>query len=487
MLYQKKDILKESIFSYIISYSKCEEFPYNKNLAPTNYVLSYSDGIEINFYNLDNIYVYIIGYAIDSYNEHKTQDIPKMIASEYKKGIEQSYNYCNRLAGKYIVLLFDSNNRYIWGDATNSLTINYNFSKGVVISSIAKMVAEYSSDQEDPKHLDIRLNSTLSQPMPSDITIYNSVYSLLPNHYLDISNRKTVRVNVSNGVCKNSKYSESHILEKQFELIDSITKQYAKDYECVCPLTAGYDSRAVYSFLLRVKEDIETYTFFHNGFTMETPDVKIPKQIRRNLNHKLVNDIEATEEYYNAITSLNGKTTFRRTVDLAYTYNSIYKGKTLINGNILDQVGKSLIGNSLHSVFATPSFFVCKIHNKSKHVKPEIKKWIDTIGEEDRPFIYDLFAIENRLGRWAAQTDQVYNLCGINSMNIFNCKDLIFLWMSLDRKKRKNKILYKYIYEKNLDSYINDIPINGSRIMEYIKTNVFTFYIGTYLKQVLKR
>src|SRR5690606_40886783 len=59
----------------------------------------------------------------------------------------------------------------------------------------------------------------------------------------------------------------------------------------------------------------------------------------------------------------------------------------------------------------------------------------DLKAEELFPAIYDLFAIENRLGRWASQGNMIYSAAGIVNLNIFNCREIIESWMQIPRRK----------------------------------------------------
>lgn len=473
----------QAVFTYAISTKAIDFFSQKILLKSNSLIVNYTSMTDVKQHNNNDTEIVIIGLCIDSYGKLERDEIPSYILNN-TTDIDSVYHLCNRFAGKYIVLYIDSNGViYIFGDATNSLPINYAFDKSdYCISSVDGIVAEYYGFNVSDYSIKIRKGSALTQPMPNDLTMYDEVKALLPNHYLNIYEGSTVRVKL-----QVPDITQNAVIESTIKIVSNIVKEYAKYYDIVCPLTSGWDSRLVLSFLKNEIDDLKCYTFAHPDGNAEQ-DIEIAQRICNDLGleHYLLDDTNAPKEYMELIQKYIGLYYSDFTINLAYTYNCFFYGKALINGDIIDQVGKSLLGNAVPTAFARTSYFVCKLHNKEKLVKKEIKEYIKKIKKfEDKNYIYDLFALESRCGRWASQSSMLYSLCAVNSLNIFNCGELIMQWISIPRKYRVDRFIHKNILSILSPELLN-FPFNPDDKYAWLGKNWITFYIATYLKQFLK-
>ena len=77
------------------------------------------------------------------------------------------------------------------------------------------------------------------------------MYALLPNHVLNIQNKRVERVSISEEVCITPRNIDI-LIHDTIDLIKGITNEYYQNNKLVCPLTSGYDSRAVLAFLYNI-------------------------------------------------------------------------------------------------------------------------------------------------------------------------------------------------------------------------------------------
>lgn len=425
----------------------------------------------------------IVGLCVDSKAKISRSDIPSFLSSK-KSTITELLSNCNRLAGTYVILAYIDNTVIALNDAAGYMQINY-CKDNVCFASNEKIVGDLLSLNISEKSSLIRKGSNPSQAFPNDLTMYAEVKALLPNHYLDLDKKSAVRFFPKSEMKRENNVNK--VVDLTMNRVSNIIKEYSKTYDLICPLTGGTDSRLNLAFLKKHNNQISTYTFYHKEFNEMTSDVYIPKQISSDLGikHAFLDDLEAPAEFEEFINKYCGDWHSEYTIDLAYTLTKYLKNNTaIVNGDIIDQVGKSLIGNSVPDVFATPSFFQCKIHNYSKQSKIELQKWAGSIENEMKNNIspFDLFAWENRLGRWASQGNMLYSCLSIPSLNIYNCRDIINSWFTISRKKRKNLQIHLSIFDK-LASELLQYPFNSShKITNFMKSNWVTFLIGTYGK-----
>lgn len=150
----------------------------------------------------------------------------------------------------------------------------------------------------------------------------------------------------------------------------------------------------------------------------------------------------------------------------------------MIQGNIGDQLGKAVIGNSLPERMATARFLSMKTHLYDRSCKTEIQKWLnenDGCADISR---YDLFEWEIR-GRWIAQIKHEMASVQILSLNIYNCRELMILLADMPRRYRSKKRLHTDVMNQ-LDRRFMQLRVNADqRRVEQMLNNPILFLAGT--------
>ena len=132
---------------------------------------------------------------------------------------------------------------------------------------------------------------------------------------------------------------------------------------------------------------------------------------------------------------------------------------------------------------ASRYFFKAKLHNSEQIILRDINQHLESISSKELSLHkFDLFALENRLGRWSSQTNNLYSLMGVNSLNIYNCRKIIFDWMRIPRALRSANIIHSTIYE-TINHKLKRYPFNQDNKFNWVKKRPFTFLMATYLKQ----
>lgn len=480
---------EESLFTYLISDKKDSNcFEHDIYMSGLGIYIFHTAVTDVAYQMKNGREIAIIGLCIDAHNEIEREDIPDFVLSKGQP-FSKIFTLFDRFAGKYVVVYHDGKNGCMFGDATGSIQINYGFGTNGTIcaASTDQLVADHFQFVASETSIIIRQGSSLSQGLPGDMTMYDGVKALLPNHYLDLSTQKAIRIPL-HSVRERSEVGQESIVKDSLSLIRSIVREYAKYYKIVCPLTSGYDSRLVFAFLKEQNPNVQCYTFRHVGFSDKSDDICVPKSICDYYHQQYftIPDISVPVEYMHEIAAVVGEYQSKETIDLAFTFRSRFKEEALINGNIVDQVGKSLIGNSMPTCFATPLFFRCKIHNSKRESSNELKRYLSEIRNAgDWKDVFDLFAMENRCGRWASQTDMLYSVCSVRSLNIFNCRELILKWISLPRKIRTKHWLHEKLFTA-IDTHLLDYPFNpSSHTIDLLKSNWLLFWLATLAKQFL--
>ena len=391
------------------------------------------------------------------------------------------------LGGKYILFLRIKEQYYVMGDATCSIPVFYTtVGEDVMCSSYAYQIASEMSLSPDKALLKIRESGDSSHIMPYNYTIWKGIKRLLPNHYLHLNGKKAFRI--VNHQSVQSVLTAEEAAEKTLPYMKRLADFYSEKFSVACALTSGRDSRAVLA-VLGCNKQMPVYTIKHEEFGESTPDIVVPKLIAEHidLNYQQIKDVELKATDIAEADAVLGKHNYsKRTLMLAHTIKYHFSENAVINGDIIGQVGKCSLHRDIPLCFATPSYFLCKLHNYSKEAKEGLGLWMQEIDRSDEHVnSFDLFSIENRMGVWAANENEIYNMVGQYYLNIFNSRSIIYEWTRVDRKERKLSAIHQSII-RMIHPELLEIPFEPAGIFEKIaKNNGISYLIASYLKYYL--
>ena len=481
--------LKDAAIAYLIASAPDPRFPCHTSVCGGSLTVSHTAATDVLTAEQDGRAAAVIGYCVDAHGELARGDIPAQLLSQTFPDAMVAFRYFDRFAGAYLVLYQEGDKLFLWGDATCSLPICYSVSGHAFCAAMTdKLAADLLGLAVSAYSLKIRNGSTAySQPLPNDLTMYDGVKVLLPNHYLDCGSRKAVRVPL--GVRETKDPQElAAIVDRTAALARTVTAYYRKDFNIACPMTAGSDSRTILSFLLHAGMQPECYTYQHH-FTKDSAEIAIPTQIceRYGLAYHVLPDQNAPEACVRSIDEVMGPY-YHENDDLGicYTLRAGMGKCAIIEGTIIDEVGKSTQEHAVPVALLNVPFFMCKLHNYEKAAKPELKKYIEEIDAAgERAHLADLFAMEQKLGRRVGPISTQVFLCGTPYLNMFNCRELILQWCRIPRKLRVKKYLPLEFLRQNAPGLL-EYPINPeARALHLLKKYWFTFYPATFAKYLL--
>ena len=457
----------DAVFTYFVSSQVNPMFKKQVEFAKRRLVINHTEGTSVLISSNSHESVCVIGLCVDSHAEIKRNKIPDYLL--HNENLGNLFMKTRRLAGRFVILYETKGEVIVFNDPAGLLSVFYNLGKDVCLSSCDELIRKHFDYEYCDEHLDIRNGSLLlSLQMPNDITVSKNVKALLPNHYIDIDKLNPVRFFPVNGWNPKLKFGEKQqgfkkMFEKHITLIDNIVSEYAKYYDIAAPITSGYDSRVVLSFLRRKIKNIPCYTFKHDSFNAETPDFYIPPKICEvlKLSHAIIPDADVSDAFFKEIQAVIGEYHMKYTVDLGQTFISKFKGKALVTGCISEHIGKLYWGDSGPLYLANLDFFKSMHNNTSKHLHNHVKPHFDELnGKFTYKYIHDLFALEIMGARWSAQALMIYGVMGVSALNIYNCREIIEDWMCVPRKLRKNKKFIHYSFLERLAPELLTFPFN---------------------------
>lgn len=485
----QKDVLTTAVFTYSLTSSPDPDFSRHQpisdkailNYTPNTSVLTGAD-------EKNGTEVFIVGLCIDSRAQLTREEIPNYLANiSPEKTVEKIYAAAGRFAGKYIVIVKINDRLWLWGDASCTLATYYATDRNSLAVAVTKPLVERQVVAlTDERWNKLSAGVPSGQPYPADSTAAKNIRMLLPNHLLDLQTMRAIR---QPWPYKPHQNNAEEIIEDTFITAQNIFKEYSHHYDLVCPLTAGYDSRLNMAIGKTVNPELPCFTFRHEGFSADTPDLLRPQHLcaQYRLSHKVIQDLEMPLEERKILRSLAGEDATDYAFSLAYTYRQSFGSSAWLNGNIIDQVGKSVTGNAIPTRLAEPRFIRARLYNSSNTSLQILKNYLNGIPQSMRKYTFDLVALENDCCRWGVQSDIAYGLAGVNMLNIFNCRDLIASWSGIPRKMRITKVIHTGVLAR-IDKQLLTIPFTPETTAKrMVRTHWPLFYVASFAYARYKR
>lgn len=461
---------KNSINQWCLGRDVSDRLPHTVTLG--RYNLYYSDNTEIQHSKQNETDVCIIGLCVDATGAWERHELAKQLASlSFDDFLRVSDNLC----GTFSIIRIDAGNRIVvLGDATHMMPIYYGVSekyRGVVATCEALIVDKNEPLSKISQHV-LSCANDKGHYLVADMTMYDGVKCLLPNHYLDVVGCRAIRYFPVEKLVKAKTRGEiDEIVLRTFEMIKRVVRQYSECVRFAAPLTPGDDSRLVCAFLLKEDKADAIYYVIDN---QELKDIPQNVPFLNNLSQKMgIKDfrILPVERFIpeNVLQNVMEECGDIRSWDNAiWAYHPIVRGRAVVRGDVVDHIAKSghFRGSHLYALQELlPRFgFLKALHrNTSRYGAPEFDRWYQEMKRNANGHsFFDLFYWETRLGRWNSNTASINAIFGIQDLNFFNCGKILKEWCRIPRSVRGQRLVHQKYLDWLLPG-INNIPVNPYR------------------------
>lgn len=434
----------------------------------------------------NNFELHLIGDVYEWVNPFQTnQQILNSLVKNptFDKVLEELAGY----TGRFLLFYLSSDALHIVNDACAQHEVYYNNSFTAFGSQpkIIGLVDKHSPLTNKAANNFFKSKSFLSKKVfYGNKTHVHNIKHLLPNHHLDIKNKRIVRnypFEPLNHLSLNEAAGRASLMLKGF------LKAIAHRERIALAVTAGYDSRVL--FLASLELPCNYFVQKHLYMTNTHHDITIPSQLTKMFGKEftIIPDIPKQQTVYpeGYETSID----FPRFLNIP---SVLYQDYTYVNGNI------SEIARNYYGYLKKPSARNLAFLNGYKNARAVINEYQDWIDSNENLFktngynLLDMFYWEERMGNWAAKAKTEGCAMGQKFISPFNSRLLLTILLSTDRKLRDShsNVLYNRTIEL-LEPEALNIPINPCRkrkIIEFMRTlriyNTYR-YIGIKL-QMLK-
>ncbi|MBD3626491.1 hypothetical protein [Cyclobacterium sp.] len=374
---------------------------------------------------------FLLGYVHDwEFPEQSNQKIVEGL--DIDVSIIDLIYQLSKLSGDFVVIYQSDGEIFLFNDACGQKEVYYDVNYqnfGSQPKLLAEVVDLVPHEDEDSINFFKSIEFSKKKHFVNEFTHVKNVKHLLPNHYLDLNSKTTVRFFP---LFPREERPLKEVAQKAAVMIKGYLKSIAYRSDLALAVTGGFDSRTLFLASLEVKEKCKYYVFKHKNMDHNHYDIVLPKKITAIYQQKL----HVIEE--DAIEFVEDTTNFSQSVDFPSTSTisaDAFKGRVYINGNIYE-IARNSFGYQKNATAADLAFKIG--FNKQNLPIKGYERWLkDKPGFKKQGYHYlDLFYWEERMGIWLSKGRTEMNAMGKTVKSPFNSRALIELLLSVKRKDR---------------------------------------------------
>lgn len=453
------------------------------------YVCLSHPNLDITTYQNQDRNFMLAGFMLDYKNPEKTnlQILTDLSTNTSSEGlIKDTYKYF----GQFVIIYHTANEFILFGDGGSQKELYYNQDL-TCIGSQPKLLGHFTSLKEDDTPEARAFYSSkefLSRKVfPGELTQYDNIKRLKPNHLLNINNATQERFFPS---IKIKVQRSGNIAKEIADRLIGCSLALKNRYNPVFHVSGGWDSRVLLA--LAIKVDIPCSVFRGPNLNDSHYDVKIPRTILSNAGKDLdVRDYDFNPENNQTFTSiLEASVDFARTDKLTLAY--IFKGLKMFEQSMVVTGHMGEVGRNFYDQFIKLNgLFLARMtgYGELKYALNYYQQWLDEnkkLYQQNGYNTLDMFYWEERIGSWGAKGKTERNLV-CDYFSIFNSRELLELMLSTKRKDRDSHLgklfpeIVKAIYPDVLG-----LPVNPDKKQKVIrlmkKTMIYPIYREIFLR-----
>lgn len=325
---------------------------------------------------------------------------------------------------------------------------------------------------------------------PSGTSLYQNVYHLVPNHYLDSFTLKQTRYWP---VKKHEINDYDTSLEKFSTLLQNIIVGGSKKYKLALGVTAGFDSRIILSTCKPIKDKMLFYTLKYRDMTNKSRDIKIPVKLNKvmHFNHKVMDCQIPTDKNFAEIYESNSD--MAHLDDWGFIAYGISKnlpeGTMAIKGSC-SETGRCYFYKSGKHPELKSGLELLKYNPKWKgipFIENQLNRWYNEISnpKTNKGYpILDLFHWEVSTGSWQTQNQLEWDIVH-ETYTPFNNRELLDIMLTIDTKFRSKQNDYQ-IYRDTINKFWPEVltqPVNPPTTNEWIKNIIKNMLVKIGIKK----
>jgi hypothetical protein len=387
----------------------------------------------------------LLGFILDSRNP-KSEDatVLEAIFPELCSGSDPrlSLQCTNPLGGRWILIVDDGVRITLAGDALGQRPIYYNCqpvhgetwcgSQPGVIAEILQLAP--SQQAKDFREAQIAAGQ-IEWWYPNDLSAYDEIKLVLPNHYLNLHSARTQRFWPRQRL---TRIGVRRAAKEGARIIKALLAGAAKRFPLGALITAGWDSRVVFAATKDLESEVNYVTFVTQASQSGNPDIDVPARLLPKFGkaHHLLRIPEAMHPAFAEL--------FRQNVTPAHeSYGALTQalyedGQTFgvrVSGGGSETVRQQLRPAGYEYERVTPDTLSRFAKARNEFAIAAFSQWLSGIPANLDYDLLDLFYWEQKCGQWLA-VGQVELDLGPESFTPYSCRTLLETLLATHRDYR---------------------------------------------------
>lgn len=408
----------------------------------------------------------LLGDILDwEFPEKSNQDIAEEILTpDFQALLEKTSRY----AGRFVIIHIQNGVIRLMHDATACRKIYYYSGASYYCASQPHLLARVAgisktTHTEKLKYYRSSAYKFLNNANIGDLTSYEPVFQVLPNHYLNLNDHSITRYWAKTIKCGITLNETADICAR---MLKGYMKSISLRYAIMLPVTAGKDSRTLLAATRDISGKVYYYINKENRMPVDSLDIVVP--------NKLINDLGLTFHIVDPYIKVDpdfSEVYFESNPDatefylpLIYNYYINFSDKVNLPGNFVASA-YDMYGSYVKKI--TPKILgLLNYVNKYNFAIDYYKRWLEGSWEFCRQYNINplmLFYWEERLANWGTQV-QIHKDIAQEDLIPYNSRQLIHYFFSIKPEyiDRPDFLFFKKIIG-NLWCELLIAPTNPSR------------------------
>ncbi len=416
--------------------------------------------MSVAYNNKKDIVLTLLGFAINpEYPNKSNKEITNELTTSTET-VEGFSKLVTKLAGRFVFILSLSNNIYIFHDACGLRTVYYAYyNSKTYISSQPLLFSELFNLKPSEHYYTFNKSfhklSDIEYWLPSGITLYENIYHLIPNHYLDVTRAKQRRYWPTHPITERG-LDES--VQLAADMMEKLMFSINLRYDLAFSLTAGWDTRVLLAASKKIVNDLYIYTLQYRELTKNSSDIKIPISMLNEMevkHHLLDCRCGMDKEFYKL---------YKKNVDLAHDggakiafgmFNKYPQNKIHVKGTCTEIIKCEYNRHGEYVDISSPNNLAALVEgwNEIPFIVEQLDVWLEDAKKvciNSNISVLDLFAWEHRIGSWQAQSQLEWDIVQ-EVFSPFNYRPLLEVMLGNPIKYRK---LPDYLLQQRIINYL---------------------------------
>lgn len=401
------------------------------------YVLYTHKDLVVNSVEKGDVKLFLLGELFDYTSPKKNNE--EILKDLIDYNFDSLLEHIGKYTGRYVIIHLNGDKLNLVHDPIASRKIYYCRSQDDVwMASQSHLLAKVlgikkTNNSEILSYYNSREFGLLNNANIGNLTLYDEIRQLMPNHFLAVKGMKSIRYWPKTTIERRSLKEVSIECAK---MIEGYMESIINRHEVMLPVTAGKDSRILLAASKRFKEKVFYYSNKSGFLTDKHADISVPTRLLADLNldFNILVPPGEVDKNFEKIFFFNNEYASTNYLPIIFNYHTKFSNKINLPGNMasaglefyksrkIKKTGNRLahLNHVGHYVFANEYY----------------DNWL-----AERQFLFqnlnfemiELFYWEERLPNWGMQIQMEKDIAQ-EEFNLFNSRDLISLFLSVKPK-----------------------------------------------------